>query len=78
MTDRKIALLAIAIGFIVLTAVASWNTRDGLPTADLLDKAMILAAALLPSPLSKSTITDEVTDANPLPVTPVPPPDADE
>lgn len=68
MTDRKLTLVFVGVGFLALVFVAVFNSIHGRATADLLDKAMILAAALLPSPLSKTTITDEVTTSNPLPV----------
>lgn len=68
MSDRKLTLVFVGIGFLALIFVAGYNAVYGHATADLLDKAMILAAALLPSPLSKASITDEVTPDHPLPV----------
>lgn len=77
MSDRTLTIVFVGVGFLVSVGVAAWNSMHGHPFGSLLDKSMILAAALLPSPLSKTAVVDGPIEANvinppdqPIPVEP--------
>lgn len=73
MSDRTLTVAFIGFGFLFTILAAVYLGAFEHPYADFLDKALILAGLLTPSPLSKSsTATDQVQVVNnpddPIPV----------